>query len=157
MRRWTTPLGLPVMQPYLSTSKLSVNALGVTVLDDSKAAPDLVKQATAFPPNYIHSLDAAHMMLTARACRDAGIAFAGVHDSYWTHAADVDTCRHLLREQFVDLYSRPLLDNLHADLLTELRRVDAGGCGSTRHCIAPPPAQGTLDLRRVLASKYFFN
>lgn len=30
------------------------------------------KQRTAFPPNYIHSLDSAHMMLTAVACDKAG-------------------------------------------------------------------------------------
>lgn len=30
------------------------------------------KQRTAFPPNYIHSLDSAHMMLTAIACSKAG-------------------------------------------------------------------------------------
>lgn len=28
-----------------------------------------VKQASAFPPNFIHSLDATHMMLTALECR----------------------------------------------------------------------------------------
>jgi hypothetical protein len=30
------------------------------------------KQRTAFPPNYVHSLDSAHMMLTAIACSKAG-------------------------------------------------------------------------------------
>ena len=28
-----------------------------------------MKQASAFPPNFIHSLDATHMMLTALECR----------------------------------------------------------------------------------------
>ena len=31
-----------------------------------------VKQASAFPPNFIHSLDATHMMLTALECRVRG-------------------------------------------------------------------------------------
>lgn len=30
------------------------------------------RQRTAFPPNYIHSIDSSHMMLTAIACRDEG-------------------------------------------------------------------------------------
>ena len=30
---------------------------------------DAKKQATAFPPNFVHSLDATHMMLTALECR----------------------------------------------------------------------------------------
>ena len=29
------------------------------------------KQRTAFPPNFVHSLDGSHMMMTAVACRDA--------------------------------------------------------------------------------------
>ncbi|CAD5189966.1 unnamed protein product [Musa acuminata subsp. malaccensis] len=43
-----------------------------------------------FPPNFVHSLDGSHMMMTAVACKRAGLNFAGVHDSYWTHACDVD-------------------------------------------------------------------
>ena len=30
------------------------------------------KQRTAFPPNYIHSLDSSHMMMTAIECSNAG-------------------------------------------------------------------------------------
>ena len=30
------------------------------------------KQRTAFPPNYIHSLDSSHMMMTASECSQAG-------------------------------------------------------------------------------------
>lgn len=38
---------------------------------------DRMAQTSAFPPNYIHSLDASHMMMTAIECRRHGIAFAG--------------------------------------------------------------------------------
>jgi DNA-directed RNA polymerase len=48
-----------------------------------------IRQRSAFPPNYIHSIDSAHMMRTATACQGAGICFAGVHDSFWTHAGTV--------------------------------------------------------------------
>ena len=34
--------------------------------------PNPAKQRTAFPPNYVHSLDSTHMMLTANACRKNG-------------------------------------------------------------------------------------
>ena len=44
------------------------------------------KQRSAFPPNFIHSVDSAHMMMTAVACHEAGLTFAGGHDSFWTHA-----------------------------------------------------------------------
>lgn len=36
------------------------------------------KQRTAFPPNFVHSLDGTHMMMTAVTCRDAGLRFAGL-------------------------------------------------------------------------------
>ncbi|KAL0735811.1 hypothetical protein Bca4012_012021 [Brassica carinata] len=34
------------------------------------------RQRTAFPPNFIHSLDGCHMMMTAVACKRAGLCFA---------------------------------------------------------------------------------
>ncbi|KAK1805942.1 hypothetical protein P4O66_012981 [Electrophorus voltai] len=52
--------------------------------------PDTVKQKNAFPPNFIHSLDSTHMMLTALHCYSTGLTFVSVHDCFWTHAVDVD-------------------------------------------------------------------
>lgn len=37
---------------------------------------------------------------------------AGVHDSYWTHACDVDLMNQILREKFVELYETPILENV---------------------------------------------
>lgn len=36
---------------------------------NSPAEVNAIKQASAFPPNFIHSLDATHMMLTALECK----------------------------------------------------------------------------------------
>lgn len=80
------------------------------------------------------------MMMTAIACKEAGLNFAGlllfvnhllplkcakyqllcvltsviagVHDSYWTHACDVDKMNIILREKFVELYEAPILENV---------------------------------------------
>lgn len=35
------------------------------------------RQRTAFPPNFVHSLDGSHMMMTAIACKKEGLNFAG--------------------------------------------------------------------------------
>ena len=35
------------------------------------------RQKSAFPPNFVHSLDSTHMMMTAVACGEAGLLFAG--------------------------------------------------------------------------------
>ena len=34
------------------------------------------------------------------------------HDSYWTHACDVDEMNRILREKFVELYDAPILENV---------------------------------------------
>lgn len=36
----------------------------------------------------------------------------GVHDSYWTHACDVEQMNKILREKFVELYDAPILENV---------------------------------------------
>jgi DNA-directed RNA polymerase len=69
---WTTPLGLPVVQPYRKTVKKQVmTALQTVYISDPNAPTEVspIKQAGAFPPNFIHSLDATHMLLTALQCR----------------------------------------------------------------------------------------
>jgi len=38
--------------------------------------------------------------------------YAGVHDSFWTHACDVEKMSQILREKFVELYSMPILENV---------------------------------------------
>lgn len=52
--------------------------------------PDTLKQKNAFPPNFIHSLDSCHMMLTSLHCEQAGITFMSVHDCFWTHPCSVE-------------------------------------------------------------------
>ena len=68
---WTTPLGLPVVQPYRKQVKKQIMTTLQTVYITDPNSPSEVdprKQASAFPPNFIHSLDATHMLLTAVAC-----------------------------------------------------------------------------------------
>ncbi|SNX82186.1 related to RPO41 - DNA-directed RNA polymerase, mitochondrial [Melanopsichium pennsylvanicum] len=117
---WTTALGLPVVQPYRKTKKRQVSTAMQTVfihdpLSNSEVSP--AKQASAFPPNFIHSLDATHMILTALECHAAGLTFASVHDSYWTHAADIDTMSDMIRETFVRLHSQDILVRLREEFL----------------------------------------
>lgn len=40
------------------------------------------------------------------------VCAAGVHDSFWTHACDVDRMNQILRQKFVELYSMPILENV---------------------------------------------
>ena len=113
------------------------------------------KQGTAFPPNYIHSLDSCHMMYTILEAQKqynklliiSGIVFSSVHDSFWCHPCDLDKLNEIIRKQFVYLHSLPLLDTLLTNFklsYPELKFPDI-------------PERGDLDLNEVLKSTYFFS
>ncbi|KAG5361768.1 DNA-directed RNA polymerase [Yarrowia sp. C11] len=115
---WTSPIGLPVVQPYRKSAKRQVDtALQSVFLQDAFTLYGVLsrKQAQAFPPNFVHSLDASHMLLTALNLGEE-VSFASVHDSYWTHAADVPQMNKVLREQFVKLHSMDIVGNLEKEL-----------------------------------------
>ncbi|KAJ3514954.1 hypothetical protein NLJ89_g2072 [Agrocybe chaxingu] len=115
---WTTALGLPIVQPYRKTARKQVMTAVQSVYISDPHAPsevNAVKQATAFPPNFIHSLDATHMMLTALECRNQNLTFASVHDSYWTHACDVDQMSSIIRDTFIALHSSDILRKLEQE------------------------------------------
>ncbi|KAF5469416.1 hypothetical protein F2P56_013494 [Juglans regia] len=146
--RWTTPLGLPVVQPYRKSERHLVRtSLQVLALHREGTSINARKQRTAFPPNFVHSLDGTHMMMTAIACRDSGLHFAGVHDSFWTHACDVEKMNRILREKFVELYSKPILENLLESFQTSYPALT----------FPRLPERGNFDLQSVLESPYFFN
>ncbi|XP_028552496.1 DNA-directed RNA polymerase 1A-like [Dendrobium catenatum] len=145
---WTTPLGLPVVQPYRNSERhLIRTSLQVLALKRDGCLVAAKQQKTAFPPNFVHSLDGSHMMMTAISCRNSGLKFAGVHDSFWTHACDVNRMNQILREQFVELYNIPILENLLESFETSFPTLT----------FPPLPDRGDFDLRKVLESPYFFN
>ncbi|XP_023376242.1 DNA-directed RNA polymerase, mitochondrial, partial [Pteropus vampyrus] len=109
---WVTPLGIPVIQPYHHDSKVliggGIQSLTFSNSGDTSQKPNTLKQKNGFPPNFIHSLDSSHMMLTALHCYRKGLTFVSVHDCFWTHAADVAVMNQVCREQFVRLHSQPI-------------------------------------------------
>lgn len=113
---WVTPLGLPVVQPYTKFSRnmriLSVGNTKQGQASDRYGKLNKLKEKNAFPPNFIHSLDSSHMMLTSLYCERAGLTFVSVHDCFWTHANNVTVMNRICRNQFVSLHSQPILHNL---------------------------------------------
>ncbi|XP_036442362.1 DNA-directed RNA polymerase, mitochondrial [Colossoma macropomum] len=166
---WVTPLGLPIVQPYHRTRnhvlKSNIQFLSLQISHDIHERPDTIKQKNAFPPNFIHSLDSTHMMLTALYCYSAGITFVSVHDCFWTHALTVDTMNKVCREQFVALHSQPILQDLSKFML---QKYCSGPVGETKNkkfleywrmmqLLAKVPETGDFDLHRVKESTYFFS
>lgn len=115
---------------------------------DGLAVPNVQKTTIGLTAVYVHSMDASHLMLTMAQAKRWGIESVAVqHDSFGTVAADAPKLWGILREQFVAMYER--------DVLADLRRQLNSACPELD--IPAPPARGTLDLRGVLDSKYFFS
>ncbi|KAH1174492.1 DNA-directed RNA polymerase, mitochondrial [Mauremys mutica] len=166
---WVTPLGLPIVQPYHRAKSTVLNStmqtLSLNVRFDANQKPDTVKQKNAFPPNFIHSLDSTHMMLTALHCHRRGLTFVSVHDCYWTHALTVDVMNQVCREQFVELHSQPILQDLSrfmlqkycTDSLAEWRDKKSLEHKKLVKLLSKVPETGDFDLQKVKESTYFFS
>ena len=115
---WTTPLRMPVAQPYRKTNTKEVRTCLQAVvypINDQTDPVNKRKQLQGFPPNFIHSLDASHMILSALDCHEQGLSFAAVHDSFWTHAADIDTMNGILREAFIKIHEEDVVGRLASE------------------------------------------
>lgn len=152
--RWSTPVGLPVQQAYNlpNTKKLDLTfqtvRLQLSVAQDTKQI-DRRKQASSVAPNFVHSLDAAHLMRTVNRCHDDGIrSFALIHDSFATHAGNTWALAQNLREEFVKLHTE---QDVLAAFRAEIEAQLPDGME-----IDPLPPKGTLDISAVLQSPFFF-
>lgn len=115
---WTTPLRMPVVQPYRKSGTRVIQTCLQSLILTTPERSDPVhrrKQLQAFPPNFIHSLDASHMILSALQCDELGLTFAAVHDSFWTHASDVDTMNGVIRDAFIRIHSEDVIGRLAAE------------------------------------------
>ncbi|KAI8942311.1 hypothetical protein NX059_000390 [Plenodomus lindquistii] len=118
---WTTPLKMPIVQPYRKDSVQVIRTKVQEITVQKRTLEDEVdkrKQLQAFPPNFIHSLDATHMVLSALKCNEIGLDFAAVHDSFWTHACDIPNLNVILRDAFVRMHSEDIIDRLAAEFST---------------------------------------
>lgn len=153
--RWMAPSGLPVVQDYreIIGERIQVRVTGERIdltLSKEGDAIDRRKQAQGIAPNFVHALDAAHMMRTVVLCAEQGIhSLAMVHDSYATHAGDADALNVLLREAFVQQYEVDVLEQFRDALIEQLPPKLAKK-------IPPLPTKGRLELEDVRSSDYFF-
>jgi DNA-directed RNA polymerase len=124
LRLITLCLSLFARPHSIALQKVSVTPpyssfLSSSTFSSSPPPVDIKKQSTAFPPNFIHSLDASHMFLTALASKTKAnlSSFAAVHDSFYSHASDYETLQSLIQQTFLSLYSQPILENLRQELV----------------------------------------
>lgn len=89
-----------------------------------------------------------------------GLTFSAVHDCFLTHAGDVDQMNQIIREQFINLYSFPLLEKVAENLKSALENteveLDNEQLENLNELINNFPKRGDLDLNQLRDSKYFF-
>ncbi len=178
--RWITPLGLPVESAYYkpNTKRLTMTLWSRDVNVPVQYMPSVTmgytkelqehKQRNSIAPNFVHSLDAAHLMAVVNKAVESNIAdFLLIHDSFAALPNQMPRFNAVIRDAFVELYAEnePLnevLSNAVDDLMAlvttcddavKMQKLqksmkDLGKLGI--------PAKGTLDLESVKQAAYAF-
>jgi DNA-directed RNA polymerase len=148
--RWQTPLGLDVEQVDFKSksTKVSIDGGRKVVFQVYTDELDASAHAKGLSPNYIHSLDASHLMMTVNALAQRGVTdIVTIHDSFATHANDVDLLSLTLREAFIALHKKEILSEQY-DFWHEVFGVE-------QIKISYVDKRG-FNLEDVLKSEYFF-
>lgn len=146
--RWVTPSGFPVIYECYRTRPQKVDCYGFCtprgalrfkhVVREKTDIPDRRGFATGISPNFVHSMDAAHMHLTINKWSDD---FGAVHDSFATHSTNIEKLMDLTRNTFVGIYD---VDNFYESI--PFGKSDA----------IEQPRIGELNIKEVVNSDYFF-
>lgn len=167
--RWTTPSGFPVIyeafidnefkeKATISCTERKVKPVirkedGTEEETDTIRIQHVGKEATDKPkirsfmsgisPNFVHSMDAAHM---AAVIKEWGSDFGAVHDSFSVHACDVDDLLQIIKDKFVSMYDYPN----YFDVIEHMLITNPDNFNYTQ------PSLGSLEIREVQDSDYFF-
>lgn len=142
---WLNPMGFLVSLDIreMQEHRVFIRSCGLSVTVVREYGENNAGQriGNSISPNFVHSLDAAHLCMTAEKMRDAGLDMVAIHDSFGTHPSDVDKLHQYVREAFVEMYSgespmQMFLDGIGQDV--EL------------------PTKGSFELQHVMGSEFFF-
>jgi DNA-directed RNA polymerase len=164
---WSTPTGMRVSQSYKTTTqgRVKTHLCGETNVNKKTQLSYLedtdtihkAKQKNSVSANFVHSLDASHMMLTvvemAKEMRGRGQtpSFSMIHDSFATHCADADLLARTLRREFVRMY----VDHNPLEVFRKANMADMGGVFQLSFLDFSQPVDKDFDkkLKKVLKSK----
>jgi DNA-directed RNA polymerase, mitochondrial len=159
--RWVTPCGLPWINRYHQADcqrvVLWMHDRGVKTPYEVKIATghhneiDKDKAAAAVAPNFVHAMDACHLMRVALAASAAGNHnLATVHDSFGCLASRAGEFRRTILAEFVALYSE---HDVLAEALSWARRdLTHPDCDR----MPSVPEQGPLNIEEVLNAEFAF-
>jgi DNA-directed RNA polymerase len=153
--RWTTPVGLVVQQEYKQEVGKAYECffggrrVQLRVVEEGEKL-DKKRQSSGISPNFVHSLDSAHMLATMNLCGANGVtSLACIHDSFGTHAGNIDKLHVAIRTAFVEQYRPNLLLRFRDELVAQLPEELAVE-------LPPLPPLGDLDIEDVLGADYSF-
>ena len=143
---WVTSSGFPVKYEAYKTDKFTcrgtLNSQQIEhVLHVYTDYPDIHKFMCGISPNYIHAQDASHMAMVIDQWDGT---FGAVHDSFSTHASDIEDMLALTKDTFVDMYN---VSNYFGKIQEDIT-------GGTDHI--KQPELGSLEIQEVYDSDYFF-
>lgn len=148
---WHTPAGMRVDQAYVKPRTASITTATMKyrykVHDLSERKLHKSKQSNSVAPNYIHSVDGAHMASVVLSLWDAGVVdMSMIHDSYAVHACHVPLMRQTILDNFVEIHRVPLLDVLYEEVSQQLESE-----------IPTPPEYGDYNIEETLHAPYAFH
>lgn len=158
--QWTTPDGFVIQQAKYKVSEHRIR----TFLDGERTVRshvynetnelDARRNAQSLSPNYIHSMDAAHMRMAINKSikSERNLSFAMIHDSFGCHASDMKWfLSDCIKPAFVEMYEGG--NNL--ELFKEQLMVNIPLTKQDKVRTLPP--KGSLELTEVLDSEFFFS
>ena len=154
--RWWTPQGFPVKMEYAKQSKYAVKTLvNGRILNHRinvpKSGANRRKTVNAIVANFVHSLDGIGGILgrSVNYSYDLGVKdIFAIHDEVNIHASNVDTFSRAVRRATVDIFSEDQL-TLFANSINVLLPAGVE--------VPPLPPRGSLDVTKVLDSRYYWN
>jgi DNA-directed RNA polymerase len=147
---WRSPTGFPCANMYQEPNVIDIDLGSVrsrySVADGALPEMKRGKMLNAASPNFIHSLDAAHLMRTVlTANRERIRDVLTVHDSMACLAPHAQQFGQIIRREFAMLYAYPAVDPLAA-----LRAANVDDPN-----LLPLPERGDLDPLGVQRAEYF--
>ena len=104
--------------------------------------PDMRGFMCGISPNFVHSMDASHMSLVID---NWDHTFGAVHDSFSTHASNVEDLLALTKQQFINMYN---VDNFYDYIEQQLFDEEIPDIEQ--------PIRGSLEIQEIEHCDYFF-
>jgi DNA-directed RNA polymerase len=151
--RWVSPSGLPIsnlyQEPRVKTVQQHLAGNIPRHVFAEGWSPQMREEKTirAVAPNFIHSLDAAHLAFVANACARERIPLVTVHDNFTTLAPYADRLNEILRQELKRMYAEH-------DPLQQIH--DYVRASAWSQMVPKLPSRGDYDLERILNTPYAF-